>query len=86
MRFAPKPSRVSPLPPPPLSDRIGVSQVDSPLGGGAPTNAATAREVLGAKAPPEGDLTAIEVRFNRPYVADLPWTDSATVGEQNEVP
>jgi hypothetical protein len=86
MRFAPKPSRLSPLPPPPSSHRIGVSRVDSPLGGGAPTNTVATGEVHGAGAPPEGALIAVEVRLNLPYVTGLLWNDSTAIGEQNEVP
>jgi hypothetical protein len=59
----PKLSRFSPLSPPPSSRRIRVSRVDSPLGGGAPTNTAAAGEVLGAGAPPEGAPTTVVVQI-----------------------
>jgi hypothetical protein len=86
MRFHPKAIRFSPFPPPSLGHRIRLSCVDSPLGGGAPTNTTTVREVLRAGAPPRGAPAIVKDRSNYTIVAGSLWTDSIAEGEQNGVP
>jgi hypothetical protein len=73
-QFDPKPSRFSPLPPPPSSHQIWVSHIDSPLGGGAPAYTITVKEVLGAGAPQGGVPATVKDKPSRTIIASSPWT------------
>jgi hypothetical protein len=86
MRYNPYQSRHCRYRPPPLSRHTRAPRVDSLLGGGAPTIAATAGVVLRAGVPLEGAPTTIEDRPNCAATIGLLWFVFITEGEQNRVP
>jgi hypothetical protein len=72
VRLDPKPSHLRHYRPLPLNRFTGAPHADSSLGGGAPAHTIAARVILGARAPSEGALAAVEVRPNRAIAAGPP--------------